>query len=569
MVETATAVEAKEPQIVKLAVASAAGQVTGNFEGSFYMPQSIDTWGQALGVLPDKLIIPREYHAVINMCYDFYQRGGVVSTVVNRLSELSITEIRNGQRHTTDEANTYFDTVLHRPPSRLNRFIRTAALEYFLSGMVLPKIEWREVLGEELHPDLKAGKLYQVPVVDLWPPKLIKVEWAGWGEKTYFLKIPDADVRIIRRGDSNKIKAQQKKYQRWVELYPEMVQQVKSGSDYIQIDTDALLRKEVSFTEYPTPFLFNVLEALTYKQQLRKMDYSVASRVINAILLITEGNDTYPILQENREGLDALKAQIQFYNSHPASAQRVFPLFSNHTTKLQWIAPDVQAMLDQTKYEQVNDEISESLGFAKILITGESRNAQASEVSTWAIQPMMEELREGFIEWLILLYEEASELNGFRWTPQPVFTPIRLQDFIKTAAVFAQAFKEGNISRTTRDLMLGINFESEVESMKDEKELMTKLGAFPDMPYNYMAPPGAGGIGKPPGANKGGRPIGSQNPAINKRKSGVSKPAGQGPVSRVAAEDFAPMSDDDFLELVGEVLAERNIVLSASDLPGL
>lgn len=549
---------------IELATASM-GSITPSASG-FYMPSSVDGIGQLSGSFPDKLMVPREYHKVITMCYDFYQRGGIVATVINRLTELSITPISNGQRKTTDEANEYFDTVLHRPPSRLNRFIRTAALEYFLSGMVLPKVDWEEIEGADLNPTLKQNRTYWVPKVDLYPPKLVRVVWAEWGKKEYYIEIPESDIRMIKRGDANKVKEQQRKFRLWQTQYPTIVSAVASGEKFIKIDTDAILRKEISITEYPTPFLFNVLEALIYRQQIRRMDYSVAARIINAILLITEGSDEFPVI-EGSDRLDKIKQQINFYSQNPAMMQRLFPLFSNHTTKLQWIQPDVAALLDQDKYRQVNDEIAEGLGFAKILITGESRNAQASEVSTWAIQPMMEELQEMFLEWLRPVYEEASNRNGFRYTPEPTFGPIRLQDFIKTAAVFSQAFKEGNLSRTTRDLMLGINFESEVENMKDEKEIIENADfgtsdQFPDMPYNVTVIPGA--TGRPDGAaNKGGRPVGSQNVPITQRNRGI-KPAGQSPVSRIKAE-FQPLTDGEFLEVVGEILEEQGRSITLQD----
>jgi len=562
MTEEVEEAKEKTPQLAMAAVFS--GGAIGN-GGSFYMPNSIDNLGQALGLVPDKLMVPKEYHQIISMCYDFYQRGGIVTTVINRLSELSITTISNGQRKTSDEANTYFDSVLHRSPSRLNRFIRTAALEYFLSGMVLPRVEWKEVKGSDLNPGLKPNKIYSVPVVDLYPPKLIKVEWAGWGTKEFYIQIPDDDIRIIKRGDSNKIKSQQRKYKIWQEQYPDLVKAIQNGEKFVKVETDAILRKELSTTQYPSPFLFNVLEALIYKQKIRQMDYSVASRIINAILLVTEGSDTFPITEDTRGNLDNLKNQIEYYSRHPAMSQRLFPLFSNHTTRLQWISPDVEAMLDQEKYKQVNAEIAEGLGFAKILITGESQNAQASEVSTWAIQPMMEDLREMFIEWLETIYEQAAELNSFRYTPEPAFAPIRLQDFIKTAAVFSQAFKEGNISRTTRDIMLGLNFRSEVELMQDEKELISgaKFGKFPEMPYNVTVVPGVGG--RPDGAaNKGGRPLATQNPPINKRNRGI-KPSGQEPVSRLKAET-APMSDEEFVEAVTELMSEQSRIITIDDI---
>ena len=564
--------EEKKPQ---LALASGFGDIAGVEgylqNGNYYMPNNLDSLGRASGLFPEKLIIPREYHAVIQMCYDFYQRGGIVGTVVNRLTEMSMTAIVNGQRKTTDEANEYFNAVLHRAPSRLNRFIHTAALEYFLSGMVLPRVEWKEVLGSDLSPKLKAGKRYMVPVADLYPANLVRVDWAGWGTKKFFLKIPEKDIRLIR--GARQIKNQQLKdrYQMWERDYPSVFQAVRNGSKEIEITTDAILRKEVSYTQYPTPFLFNVLESLVHKQQLRRMDYAVASRIITAILLVQEGSDEFPITEETRGNLDELKAQISWYSKHPEMMQRLFPLFTNHTTKLSWIQPDVAALLDQEKFRQVNDEISEGLGFAKILVTGESRNAQASEVSTWAIQPMMEELREMILEWLTPVYEEAQELNGFRQVPEPNFTPIRLQDFIKTAAVFAQAFKEGNVSRTTRAQMMGLNFETEVELMKDEKNAMKTLkegGDFPEMPYNVQVVPGAGmqgnGLGRPPGAkNTGGRPRGSQNVPVNNRNRGV-KPPGQSPTSRVAAE-IAPMTDEDFFETMNQVALDRGLRITMAD----
>lgn len=566
-----------ESEQVKLAKASGFGDISTyapHTSGNFYMPNTLDGINRSLGLFPDKLIIPREYHAVIDMCYDFYQRGGIVTTVVNRLSEMAMTKITNGQRKTTDEANAYFDAVLRRKPSRLNRFLHTASLEYFLSGMVLPRVEWKEMLGEELSPHLKSNRIYYVPVVDLYPPKLIRVDWpTGWGDKDYYLQIPKKDIEIMK--SAGKIKNMQAKYQWWLNEYPDIVDAVINGAKEIEVFPDAILRKETSFTQYPTPLLFNILEGLVFKQQLRRMDFAVASRVITAILLVQEGSDEFPITEETRGNLDALKEQISYYSRNPEMMQRLFPLFSNHTTKLTWIQPDVVALLDQEKYRQTNDEIAEGLGFAKILVTGESRNAQASEVSTWAIQPMMEEMREMFIEWLTPIYEEAAVLNKFRQTPVPTFSPIRLQDFIKTAAVFAQAFKEGNISRTTRDEMMGLNFEAEVELMKDEKELLDsldELGEYPILPYDVFTPPQndlsgtvGGGNGRPSSApNKGGRPLGSQNPAVNKRNRGI-KPPGQEPVSRVSAE-FTPMEPEELFEKIDEWATSRGLNIGLSDL---
>lgn len=525
----------------------------GEGYGTFMLPyaNTADSYYRALGLAPEKLIVPREYHQVIQLVYDFYQRGGIVTTVINRLSELAITDIRNGQRKTTDEQNTYFDAVLHRNPSRLMRFLRTASLEYFLSGMIIPRVEYEELPGKELHPDLNPTKIYTVPKFDLYPPNLIYVVWIGWGEKGYYLKVPEKDVRLIRTG-GGKTKEQQLKYNIYKQYYPILFEEIKNGSDKIRLtDIDPILRKEISYSPYPTPYMYNVLEPLIFKQQLRRMDFAVASRIINAILLVKEGNDNYPITEETRANLDELKNQILARSNNPRLMERLFILFSNHTTTLEWITPDVSAMLDQDKYRQANEELSEGLGLARVLITGEARGTgTSSEISTWAIQPMLEELRSNLIEWVSWLYEDLSERNRFRNTAAPRFKPIKLQDFVKTAAVYAQLFTEGNLSRTSRADLSGLDFETEVELMKDEKEIMGDLPPFPPMPYSPL----------PPGTAPGGRPLGSQNVPINNRNTGV-KPKGQKPVSKVKQSEVM-MEDDQVIDLLIKVAEERGLVIT-------
>lgn len=508
--------------------------------GNFYMPGNADTTLQGLGLTPEKLIAPKDYHSVIRMCYDFYHRGGSVARVIDRLQEFGITDIRNGQRENSDEQNAYFDAVLHSNPSRLMRFLRIMALEYYLSGLVLPRIDWQEVKGKDLHPDLVKGKTYFVPVFDSYPPLLVHIEWLNWGKKGFYLKVPEADVRTIK-GQGGKIKAQQLKYRMWKENFPQIVSAVQEGENMFQIkDSDPILRKEISLTPYPTPYLMNILEPLIYKQQLRKMDFAVASRVISAILLVKEGSDEFPLTEETQYLLDNLQTQIMARSGDPRKMERLFVLFTDHTTSMEWIHPDVEAMLNQDKYREVNEELDEGLGFPGVLLTGLVRQGgQTSEVSTWAIQSMMEEMRSMFLEWMIQnVYRPAAEMNKFKKIPEPLFKPIKLQDMIKTAAVYQALFAEGNVSRTTRDDMAGIDFRTEGELMKDEKKIAADLPAFAPTPYS-PPPPTIGG--------QGGRPVGSQNVPVNNRNTGV-KPRGQSPTSRVRAE--GELSDEAVIELI-------------------
>lgn len=564
----------------KLAKASMLETTWGSTTGGFYMPGNVSSINQAFGLSPEKLTIPNEYHALIKMCYDFYLRGGMASVVLERVAEMSITSVRNGQRKTSDEQNDYFDAILHRRPSRLDRFIKVMALEYFLTGMVIPRIEWKTVKGSDLSPKLHKSREYIVPTFDLYPPLLVNINWAGWGEKEFYLTIPPEDFRLLKNKNSVRRTKEQQQRLDYLSKFAIYTDTVASGSDRIPLkDIDPILRKEISLSPYPTPYLSKVLEALVFKQQLRRMDYAVAARIINAILLVQEGDKDFPLVEGARSNLDDLKTQILARANNPLAIERLFILFSNHTTKLTWISPDVQALLDQEKYKQANEEVMEGLGFPRILIVGESKGAQAAEVSTWAIQPQMEELRSMILEWMLTIYEQSSDLNGFRNTPSPSFTPIKLQDFIKTAAVFAQAFREGNVSRTTRDQMIGLDLTTEMELMKDEYDGMKELPKdFPEMPYNIQVVPqnklnNPTGIGATVQKTKvGGRSPGTQDSPVTKKNSGVR--IADHPVSRItlkdeparkpksAAETFGALelwSDEEVIEALNQEALRRGL----------
>lgn len=530
----------------------------GENVGTFYTPYgALDNYFSSQGLTPEKLLIPKDYKAVLQMCYDFYQRGGMAATVINRLEEFSITEIRNGQRKTSDEANDYFKAVLHRRPSRLMRFLHNMAREYYIAGMVLPRIDWVEVKGSELSPKLKKTRTYLVPQFDLYPPKLVNIEWVGWGQKAYYIEVPSSDLKLVRgKATAKQIKEQQKKLEQWMEQFPEFVQQIQDGHNQIELkDVDPIVRKELTITQYPTPFLYNVLEPLVFKQQLRRMDFAVASRIINAILLVQEGSDEFPLTADTQKRLDDLKNQILARANDPRLLERLQMLFTNHTVKITWITPDVNAMLDQDKYRQTNEEIDEGLGFTRILVTGEARSGSASEVSTWAIQPMMEEFRMMALEWIMEnVYEKAADLNNFRNIPEPVFKTIKLQDLIKTAAMFAEAYKQGIISRTTWADAIGTDYQTETELMRDEAEFSKDLPAFPPTPYSPL-PPDVGQPGQP------GRPLGSQNVPVNNRNSGV-KPSGQKPLSRIKAEMNELWPDELVVEKLIALAEERGIIIT-------
>ena len=110
--------------------------------------------------------------------------------------------------------------------------------------------------------------------------------------------------------------------------------------------------------------------------------------------------------------------------------------------------------------------------------------------------------------------------------------------------------------------MLSLDFNAEVELMKDELEIMKGMPPFPPMPYSPL-PPGMGQPGMNPGGKSiYGRPQGTQNVPINNRNTGV-KPGGQQPVSRLAAE---LMEDEEVLNLMTKIAESTGIEITEDKL---
>jgi len=132
--------------------------------------------------------------------------------------------------------------------------------------------------------------------------------------------------------------------------------------------------------EYPIPYLYPGLESYKHKRNLRRMDYSIASRVISAILHVKAGSDEFPLTEDQQDVLDDLESKFHWREGiSPTDIERVFTLFTNHTIELNWVFPDVEALLNDKKYDAVNKDIILALGFPRILITGETERSFTSD----------------------------------------------------------------------------------------------------------------------------------------------------------------------------------------------
>jgi hypothetical protein len=284
--------------------------------------------------------------------------------------------------------------------------------------------------------------------------------------------------------------------------YPEYVKAVKNGKTNFKLDNPTLIRRfPLDDNPYPTPYLIPVLQSLAHKRNLQKMDYSIAARVIGAIMLIKMGDSEFPLTEDDDDLVDDLKSQMLWRN-RANNVERVFQLFTNHTVTMEWVMPDVKALLDDRKYDAVNSDILFGLGFPRILLTGETAKTGTSQSEFALLSPAetMKSTRELMLDWPRRVYADMRDRNDFENTPEPKFEEIRLYDLSKLFSIADMIYERGGLSKETLARIGGFNFEDEeLPQRVREGQLFNELDIpeYPLMPFTNQA----GGDNAPSGAD--------------------------------------------------------------------
>ena len=454
-----------------------------------------------------------KFNDVVADCRFFYKRDPIASTVCNKLVEIGITDLVLDQGQLSDNEFRIFLGI----KDKIQRFIESCALEYLISGFLVPEINYGLATKKVL---MKMGvKKYEAITlpIDMWvrDPTTIKINSTKVLDRpSYFIIVPDELVYFIMNEgvypDGNKDPAL------WVYLqtyYQEFIDYVMAGNKEIPYDNPLIVRRKViTESPYPIPFLYPALEALKHKRNLRRMDYSIASRVISAILLIKLGNDLYPVLEEDEDAFASIRDQMAWRGSYNKNMERIFQLFANHTLQMEWVFPDVGALIDDKKYYDINQDIFFSMGFPRILTTGETERTSTSDPNLATVSPIksMETMQNDLLTIVEDIIYEISIRNKFKDTPKVRFEHINLYAIDQFRNILTTLYNGGNISRETLDAAFGYTYAEEVKKRAQEEKELQKLEIPGVSPLPYSPNP------QVPGTSKEGTP---NPPKENKQNS--------------------------------------------------
>lgn len=483
-------------------------------ETNEYIKLAKSAWSSPIGTITeinpwnydrvDKLEIldVDDYRKTVFACRFFYKRDPIASTVINKMVDIGITSLDFERSNLNNNEENIIEGLL----TAFEEYAEAMAMEYLISGLVIPEVKYTTVNREEIENMGITVKKYTALTLptSMWvrDPATVIIKSPGLSDKqSYFVKIPPELISfILSKGtyDGGELKDPEL-YHYLRTAYPKFVEAVHSNQIYFKLeDPTVIRRKVVADSPYPIPFLYSGIESMKHKRNIRRMDYSIASRVISAIQIIKLGNDLYPLTEDDEEQLNDIKNQMYWRYTGNQDVERIFQLFANHTLEIEWVFPDVEALLDDTKYKDANRDIFYSLGFPAILVTGETERSGASDAEYAMLSPTqtMEVYRRKIIKVLNDVAAETLKMNGMKGSTELRFKPINLSSFRYFVDAIIKLYETGNISKKTFVAQFGMNYADEFERRESEKKQLdtSDLEEFPQQPFT---PPAQGTKNKP------------------------------------------------------------------------
>lgn len=415
-----------------------------------------------------------DYVKIVNHCRFFYRTEPLVSTVINKLVEIGVTDLVFDRGKLSDNEFRVFEAL--KP--QMVEFAEQMATEYLLSGLVIPEIGYSNVDKDFLFSVFGVKKYPSLELPDsMWvrDPTTIKIRTPLLADRpSYFVKVPTDLISFIKsKGQYPDGKVDRQLYEDMINQFPEFIKAILAGETEVLLENDNIIRRKYTADNpYPIPYIQSALEALHHKRKLRRMDYSIVDKVISAIMHVKLGDKDFPITQseEDQEYVESISSQLRMRGNSELILERVFQLVTNHTVDINWVFPETEALLNTEKYNDINQEILFGLGFPRILITGEAQKSGTSDSEIATLSPLKtaSDFRRKIIEVLRDICLEVSKRNKFNSVPQVSFRTMNLHKFADFINALRLAWDISGVSRTSIDKELGYEFSREVDILEEE-----------------------------------------------------------------------------------------------------
>jgi hypothetical protein len=312
---------------------------------------------------------------------------------------------------------------------------------------------------------------------------------------------PSDELRKLLQKNTSELNTEEKEI---IKLLPSDFKSAVEQGGGIPLESEyvgAVDYRKMPYDRYPRPRGVKAFEAIEYKNALRQADLSTLDGITNYILKITIGNDEYPVTEQSQ-----LQAIANLFDTSSKS----FDVVWNHTLNIEKIvSPEIESILGQDKYAQVNEDITGALAFSRALIDGtEQLNQGEAALLARTITEEIWYARSQVERWIYNEYREIAESQGFDRFPKVRWDNTVLRDIILYMSTISQMVDRRMLSYRTALEQLGFEFENEFANMQKEfPEVMNGTLGIVGSPFQKSAntqpvqgaPTGTPSSGRPPG----------------------------------------------------------------------
>ncbi len=384
-------------------------------------------------------------------------------------------------------------------------------------------------------------------------PQLVEVTGNLLFDKTSVSLRPPPELTTMLGKPTSELTEEEKEL---IKALPsDLKEAAKSGGEY-KLDPrliGTITYRKQPYERYAKPRATRVFDSIEYKRALKDADLSTLDGISNYILKITIGSDDYPVTAQ-----EELEAVASLFNTPSKS----FDVVWNHTLDVEKIiSPEIEAILGQDKYMQVNEDITGGLAVSRALIDGVSdlNIAEAGLV----VKGLMEEInyaRRQVTRWLYREYQQIAEAVGFDRFPKIRWDEGILQDVILYMNTLSQLVDRRMLSYRTALESLGFDYPNELKNVTEEFPLVEEgLFGIIGSPWQQAKMGPGGGVQPtqkaPTGTPSAGRPKGQ--PA--KKKTPDVTPTAKTPKPKKAtsnmtiAELVKDLDDEAFVDFQHEL----------------
>ncbi len=239
-----------------------------------------------------------------------------------------------------------------------------------------------------------------------------------------------------------------------------------------------ILRKRQPYEAYGSPIMERCFAALHEKNKLRMMDLTMVNSMVNQIIKVTIGNDTYP----------ASTAQLKKLAEAFRNIGKSQTIFWNHTLDIEVIVPDSK-ILGSEKYQRVDQDIRNAFGVSEVILGGggAKTNFATAYLSLKMFISNIIDARRDVIRWMKAEYDDIAAVMQFDSSPQPMFNELALTDEVAEKQILMQMVDRNMISYQSAQLRMGFDPQVELERKQEELPLIEEgLLGITGSPYQQQ-----------------------------------------------------------------------------------